>query len=90
MNSYRPKPDVPIIGGELPISAVHGHVEQMVGPSPGVAPTQRATFPAPPNRMGRSGRGHAAGASLAGVAPAFLDLLNIEKPAEMTGRSLLT
>ena len=77
------------VGGELLITADHGNVEQMVDPLSGVALTQHTTFPVPLVYWGKSGRKLVDGGNLADIAPTMLDMLDIPKPAEMTGRSLL-
>jgi 2,3-bisphosphoglycerate-independent phosphoglycerate mutase len=76
-------------GGELLITADHGNVEQMVDPETGVALTQHTVFPVPLVYRGQPGCHLADGGGLGDVAPTLLDMLGIEKPEEMTGRSLL-
>ena len=78
------------VGGELLITADHGNVEQMVDPETGVALTQHTTFPVPLVYKGRQGKHLLEGGNLADIAPTMLDMLGIEKPAVMTGRSLLS
>lgn len=78
------------VGGEVLITADHGNVEQMVDAETGVALTSHTVFPVPLVYMGRTGRKLADGGNLADVAPTLLDMLGIDKPAEMTGHSLLT
>ncbi len=78
------------VGGELLITADHGNVEQMVDPETGVALTQHTTFPVPLVYKGKPGRQLASGGNLADIAPTMLNMLGIQKPAEMTGRSLLS
>ena len=77
------------VGGELLITADHGNVEQMVDPETGVALTQHTTFPVPLVYKGRAGKKLLEGGNLADIAPTMLDMLGIDKPAVMTGRSLL-
>ena len=77
------------VGGELLITADHGNVEQMIDPQSGVALTQHTTFPVPLVYWGKSGRMLLDGGNLADIAPTLLDMLDIPKPPEMTGRSLL-
>jgi len=77
-------------GGTLLISADHGNAEQMYDAEGGQPHTAHTTNPvpliminAPPGVDGvRDGR-------LADLAPTVLDLLGIDQPDEMTGRSLL-
>lgn len=77
------------VQGELLITADHGNVEQMVDPGTGVALTQHTTFPVPLVYRGASRQKLLDGGDLADIAPTILDILGIEKPAEMTGRSLV-
>lgn len=77
------------VGGELLITADHGNVEQMVDPQTGVALTQHTTFPVPLVYKGRPGKTLLEGGNLADIAPTMLDMLGIDKPSVMTGRSLL-
>ena len=77
------------VGGELLVTADHGNVEQMVDPDTEVALTQHTTFPVPFLYRGKRGRTLADGGNLADVAPTLLEVIGIEKPVEMTGRSLL-
>jgi 2,3-bisphosphoglycerate-independent phosphoglycerate mutase len=77
------------VGGELLITADHGNVEQMVDPETGVALTQHTTFPVPLVYKGCPGKKLLDGGNLADIAPTMLDMLGIDKPAVMTGRSLL-
>ncbi len=77
------------VGGELLITADHGNVEQMVDPDTGVALTQHTTFPVPLVYRGHHGKKLLEGGNLADIAPTMLEMLGIEKPAAMTGRSLL-
>jgi 2,3-bisphosphoglycerate-independent phosphoglycerate mutase len=72
-------------GGELLVAADHGNVEQMVDPATGEAHTVN---PVPLVYLGAVGR-LADGGNLADAAPTLLAMMGIQKPAEMTGRSLL-
>jgi 2,3-bisphosphoglycerate-independent phosphoglycerate mutase len=76
------------VGGEVLITADHGNVEQMIDPSTGEIQTAHSVNPVPLVYKGRRGRLNDDG-SLADVAPTLLAILGIEKPAEMTGQSLL-
>jgi 2,3-bisphosphoglycerate-independent phosphoglycerate mutase len=75
-------------GGELLITADHGNVEQMLDPVSGQALTAHTTNPVPLLFCGRPGHLKDRGA-LRDIAPTMLDLLGLQQPAEMTGRSLL-
>ena len=76
-------------GGRLLITADHGNCEQMVDER-GKPHTAHTTNPVPlilvdpsrPQAQLRPGR-------LADIAPTLLEMLGLEQPAEMTGRSLL-
>lgn len=76
------------VGGEMLITADHGNVEQMIDPSTGEIQTAHSVNPVPLVYKGTRGELSDEG-SLADVAPTLLAILGIEKPAEMTGRSLL-
>jgi 2,3-bisphosphoglycerate-independent phosphoglycerate mutase len=75
-------------GGELLVTADHGNVEQMIDPATGEVQTAHTVNPVPLVYMGKAGR-LGDGGNLADVAPTLLAVMGIEKPAEMTGRSLL-
>ena len=77
-------------GGVLFVTADHGNVEKMVDETTGqpytahtVGKVQAVLYNAPAEVKGlKNGR-------LADVSPTLLDLLHIEQPQEMTGKSLL-
>ncbi len=77
-------------GGCVLITADHGNCELMVDPATGQPHTAHTTNPVPliwiardsPGRRLRDG-------GLADLAPTVLELLQIPKPAEMTGHSLI-
>jgi 2,3-bisphosphoglycerate-independent phosphoglycerate mutase len=76
-------------GGSLLITADHGNCEQMLGAN-GAPHTAHTSNPVPvilvdPDRAGAPLRD----GILADLAPTLLDLMGLEKPAAMTGRSLL-
>jgi 2,3-bisphosphoglycerate-independent phosphoglycerate mutase len=77
-------------GGTLVITADHGNAEMMRDPETGGPHTAHTLNPvpflivSPPN-----GVGHLEDGRLADVAPTLLDLLGLEKPAAMTGHSLI-
>jgi 2,3-bisphosphoglycerate-independent phosphoglycerate mutase len=83
----------------LVITADHGNIEQVLDPRTGERETQHNASPVPfylvaPEFEGRRfGTGRGPGAEtigiLADVAPTILELLQIKKPPEMTGRNLL-
>ena len=75
-------------GGELLVTADHGNAQQMVDPATGEAQTAHTVNPVPLVYLGAVGR-LADGGNLADAAPTLLAMMGIQKPAEMTGRSLL-
>lgn len=81
-------PHILEMGGQMLITADHGNSEQMVdkGGKPHTAHTNNPVIMiyvgSPEDVKLKDGK-------LADVAPTLLDILNIEKPAEMTGNSLL-
>jgi len=75
-------------GGVLLITADHGNAEQMVDPVKGTPHTAHTANPVPFIVVSDRYQTVADG-SLQDVAPTVLKLLNIEKPADMTGESLI-
>ncbi|WP_240342333.1 2,3-bisphosphoglycerate-independent phosphoglycerate mutase [Methylococcus sp. EFPC2] len=76
------------VGGELVLTADHGNAEQMIDPETGEAQTAHTVNPVPLVYRGSAGR-LADGGNLADVSPTLLAILGLDRPAEMTGRSLL-
>jgi len=81
---------VEAVDGQLFICADHGNAETMVDPATGAPLTSHTTNPVPfilvnydPAYTLREGGG------LADVSPTLLEMMGLEKPAEMTGESLL-
>ena len=76
--------------GNLLITADHGNAEQMIDYSTGEPHTAHTTNPVPlilvTNNKDLKLK---SGGKLADLAPTMLDLMNLEKPEEMTGNSLL-
>lgn len=77
------------VGGAMVLTADHGNCETMIDPVTGGAHTAHtlnlvnvAVFGAPEGSKLRNGR-------LADLAPTVLDLMGLELPPEMTGRSLI-
>jgi 2,3-bisphosphoglycerate-independent phosphoglycerate mutase len=77
-------------GGEALITADHGNAECMFDKKTGQAHTAHTNEPVPFIYIGRPAKiNPIPHASLADIAPTLLSLLNISKPKEMTGQSLL-
>lgn len=77
-------------GGAALITADHGNADQMLEED-GVSPfTAHSTNPVPLVLVGRDDvKALAAGGVLADLAPTMLELLGLDKPEEMTGKSLI-
>ena len=75
-------------GGVLLITADHGNSEQMIDYTTGEPHTAHTTNPVPLILVGMENVKVKSG-KLADLAPTMLDIMGIEKPAEMTGESLL-
>ncbi|CAM3001399.1 2,3-bisphosphoglycerate-independent phosphoglycerate mutase [Methylobacterium mesophilicum] len=75
-------------GGALLVTADHGNCEMMRDPETGEPHTAHTLNPVPAMLVGVDGVTLADG-RLADVAPTLLDLMGLEQPAEMTGRSLI-
>lgn len=76
------------MGGELLITADHGNAELMRNAATGQAHTAHTTNLVPLLYVGRPATLAATGA-LADVVPSMIDLMGLEKPSEMSGRSLI-
>jgi 2,3-bisphosphoglycerate-independent phosphoglycerate mutase len=78
-------------GGVAIVTADHGNCEQMIDPATGGPHTAHTTYPVElivvDDRM--KGKQLNEGGRLADVAPTILHMMGIEKPAEMTGKSLI-
>ncbi len=74
--------------GRLLITADHGNAEQMIDYKTGEPHTAHTTNPVPLILIGMEGVKLKNG-KLADLAPTMLDIMNVEKPQEMTGESLL-
>ena len=72
------------------ICADHGNAEQMVDPETGGAFTAHTTNPVPFVLVNyKEGVTLKEGGKLADIAPTLIEMMGMEKPAEMTGESLL-
>jgi 2,3-bisphosphoglycerate-independent phosphoglycerate mutase len=75
-------------GGVALITADHGNAEFMADPATGQAHTAHTTYPVPLIIFDPSYKGRLKDGALFDVAPTFLAILGIAKPAEMTGHDL--
>ncbi|MGB8628911.1 MAG: 2,3-bisphosphoglycerate-independent phosphoglycerate mutase [Xanthobacteraceae bacterium] len=76
-------------GGALLVTADHGNCELMRDPQTGGPHTAHTTNPVPVLLAGARNRALIAEGCLADIAPTLLELMDLPKPKEMTGRSLL-
>ena len=78
------------VGGEALITADHGNVEQMEDAMTGQAHTAHTCEPVPFVYVGKRKLSIREGGVLADVAPTLLNLMGLEQPKEMTGKSIVT
>ena len=76
-------------GGALIVTADHGNCEMMRDPETGGPHTAHTLNPVPVLVVGARNRALVAGGRLADIAPTLLELMEMPKPREMTGSSLL-
>ncbi|MCX7645548.1 MAG: 2,3-bisphosphoglycerate-independent phosphoglycerate mutase [Rhodobacteraceae bacterium] len=76
-------------GGAAIVTADHGNCETMIDPETGGPHTAHTTNPVPVILVGGPQGARLADGRLADLAPTVLDLMGIEPPPEMTGRSLI-
>jgi 2,3-bisphosphoglycerate-independent phosphoglycerate mutase len=76
-------------GGVLLVTADHGNCEMMRDPQTGGPHTTHTTNLVPVLLAGARNRALIAEGRLADIAPTLLELMDLPKPKEMTGRSLL-
>ncbi len=76
-------------GGALLVTADHGNSEMMRDPQTGGPHTAHTTNPVPLILLGARNRALVAEGKLADIAPTLLELMELPKPKEMTGASLL-
>jgi len=76
-------------GGALLVTADHGNCELMRDPATGGPHTSHTTNPVPLLLLGARNRLLLAEGRLADIAPTLLELMDLPKPPEMTGVSLL-
>ncbi|MDY4575817.1 MAG: 2,3-bisphosphoglycerate-independent phosphoglycerate mutase [Intestinibacter sp.] len=79
------------IGGSAIITADHGNAELMVDPETDKVITAHSVNPVPFIVAGKDfvGKGLLTDGRLSDIAPTLLDMMNLEKPEEMTGHSLI-
>lgn len=75
--------------GTMLITADHGNCEQMIDYKTGEPHTAHTTNPVPLILVTNNENLKIKSGKLADLAPTMLDIMNIEKPAEMTGESIL-
>jgi 2,3-bisphosphoglycerate-independent phosphoglycerate mutase len=76
-------------GGALLVTADHGNCEMMRDPETGGPHTSHTTNPVPVMLVGARNRALKDDGRLADIAPTLLELMELPKPKEMTGSSLL-
>jgi 2,3-bisphosphoglycerate-independent phosphoglycerate mutase len=76
-------------GGALLVTADHGNCEMMRDPQTGGPHTSHTTNPVPLLLVGARNRALVGEGRLADIAPTLLELMDLPKPKEMTGASLL-
>jgi 2,3-bisphosphoglycerate-independent phosphoglycerate mutase len=76
-------------GGALLVTADHGNCEMMRDPENGGPHTAHTTNPVPLMLFGGRNRGLVAEGRLADLAPTLLELMELPKPQDMNGTSLL-
>jgi 2,3-bisphosphoglycerate-independent phosphoglycerate mutase len=76
-------------GGALLVTADHGNCEMMRDPVTGGPHTSHTTNPVPLLLVGARNRALVKEGRLADIAPTLLELMELPKPKEMTGHSLL-
>ncbi|WP_434357236.1 2,3-bisphosphoglycerate-independent phosphoglycerate mutase [Parasalinivibrio latis] len=74
--------------GQLLITADHGNAEMMVDPTTGGIHTAHTNLPVPLIYVGNKDLELVEGGKLSDLAPTMLKLIDVEQPAEMTGKAL--
>jgi len=77
------------MGGAMLITADHGNADQMIDPESAGPFTAHTTFPVPFIVLGCGDVKLRADGVLADIAPTMLKILELEQPAEMTGKSII-
>ena len=76
-------------GGAMVVTADHGNCEVMIDPETGGPHTAHTVNPVPVVLFGAPDGARLASGRLADLAPTLLDLMELPKPPEMTGKSLM-
>ena len=77
------------VGGAMIVTADHGNCETMVDPETGGPHTSHTLNPVPVILVGGPDGANLREGRLADLAPTLLELMQLEKPPEMTGESLI-
>ena len=77
------------VGGVMLVTADHGNCETMIDPETGGPHTAHTTNPVPVALVGGAADLGLASGRLADIAPTILELMELPKPDEMTGESLI-
>ena len=77
------------VGGAIIVTADHGNCETMIDPETGGPHTAHTTNPVPVIMVGGPKGAALHQGRLSDLAPTLLDLMNLPKPPEMTGHSLI-
>ena len=77
-------------GGAMIVTADHGNCETMIDPDTGAPHTAHTTNPVPVALVGGPADARLRDGRLADLAPTLLDLMGLEQPPEMTGKSLIS
>jgi 2,3-bisphosphoglycerate-independent phosphoglycerate mutase len=71
------------------LTADHGNCDEYIDPLTGVPNTQHTVYPVPCLVMDKVHWRLSTGAGLSNIAPTLLQLMGLEQPEGMTGRSIL-
>ncbi|MCO4843057.1 MAG: 2,3-bisphosphoglycerate-independent phosphoglycerate mutase [Yoonia sp.] len=77
-------------GGAMIVTADHGNCETMIDPETGGPHTAHTLNPVPVALVGGPANASLRDGRLADLAPTLLDLMGLDLPPEMTGRTLIT